>query len=181
MAPTCATAAGTTAPTARNFEATATPHDSPSVERATMENVMSRSLAITVCPQPGLKLEDGGMLQRLGFPDVGPHRRFVSALAIDAVGSGVWMPLSLLYFLHQTSLTLVQLGAAMTIANLAVLPVVPVIGSLVDRLGPKVVMQAGNAGAAVAFALYPFGHSMVAVTVLVFAASGTRSGFWSAL
>ena len=29
------------------------------------------------------------MLQRLGFPAVGPHRRFVSALAIDALGSGV--------------------------------------------------------------------------------------------
>ena len=47
----------------------------------------------------------------LGFPDVGPHRRFVSALAIDALGSGIWMPLSMLYFLHQTDLTLVQLGA----------------------------------------------------------------------
>ena len=44
------------------------------------------------------------MLQRLGFPDVGPHRRFVAALAIDALGSGIWMPLSMLYFLHQTSL-----------------------------------------------------------------------------
>ncbi|MDX6359880.1 MAG: hypothetical protein QOH37_2934 [Nocardioidaceae bacterium] len=121
------------------------------------------------------------MLQRLGFPDVGPHRRFVSALAIDAVGSGVWMPLSMLYFLHQTSLSLVQLGLAMTIANLAVIPVVPMIGTWVDRVGPKVVMQAGNAGAAVSFALYPFAHSMLTVTVLVFAASATRSGFWSAL
>jgi MFS family permease len=126
-------------------------------------------------------LEDGTVLQRLGFPDVGPHRRFVSALAIDAVGSGVWMPLSMLYFLHQTSLTLVQLGLAMTIANLAVIPVVPMIGTLVDRVGPKVVMQAGNAGAAVSFALYPLAHSMLAVTVLVFGASATRSGFWSAL
>jgi MFS family permease len=102
-------------------------------------------------------------------------------LAIDALGSGVWMPLSMLYFLHQTSLTLVQLGLAMTIANLAVIPVVPMIGTMVDRFGPKVVMQAGNAGAAVAFALYPFAHSMVVVTALVFAASATRSGFWSAL
>ena len=31
---------GTTCPTARNFEATATPHDSPSSERATMEKVI---------------------------------------------------------------------------------------------------------------------------------------------
>ncbi len=121
------------------------------------------------------------MLQRLGFPDVGPHRRFVSALAIDALGSGVWMPLSMLYFLHQTSLSLVQLGLAMTIANTVVIPVVPLIGSLVDRVGPRYVMQIGNAGAAGAFVLYPFAHSLVAVTVLVFFATATRQAFWGAL
>jgi len=65
------------------------------------------------------------VLERLGFPDIGSHRRFVSALAIDALGSGIWMPLSMLYFLHQTSLSLVQLGLAMTIANTAALGVVP--------------------------------------------------------
>jgi MFS family permease len=126
-------------------------------------------------------LEDDEVLQRLGFPEVGPHRRFVSALAIDAVGSGIWMPLSMLYFLHQTSLTLVQLGLAMTIANTAVMPVVPLIGSLVDRVGPRRVMQLGNAGAAGAFVLYPFAHSLVVVTLLVFTASLTRSAFWGAL
>ena len=121
------------------------------------------------------------MLQRLGFPDVGPHRRFVSALAIDALGSGVWMPLSMLYFLHQTSLSLVELGLAMTIANTIVIAVVPLIGSMVDRVGPKAVMQIGNAGAAAAFVLYPFAHSLVAVTVLVFFATATRQAFWGAL
>ncbi|HEX4687243.1 MAG TPA: MFS transporter [Nocardioides sp.] len=121
------------------------------------------------------------MLERLGFPDIGPHRRFVSALAIDALGSGIWMPLSMLYFLHQTSLSLVQLGLAMTIANTAVIPVVPAIGSLVDRVGPRAVMQIGNAGAAAAFVLYPYAHSLVAVTVLVFLATATRQAFWGAL
>ncbi len=121
------------------------------------------------------------MLQRLGFPDIGPHRRFVSALGIDALGSGIWMPLSMLYFLHQTSLSLVQLGLAMTIANTVAFVVVPYLGVLVDRLGPKALMQAGNAGAAVAFLLYPFAHSLVAVTALVFCATVTRQAFWSAL
>jgi len=121
------------------------------------------------------------VLQRLGFPDVGPHRRFVGALAIDAVGSGIWMPLSMLYFLHQTSLGLVRLGLAMTVANTLVIPLVAYLGALVDRVGPKRVMQGGNAGAAVTFLLYPFAHSLPAVTVLVFAASLTRTAFWSAL
>jgi len=121
------------------------------------------------------------VLQRLGFPDVGPHRRFVGALALDAVGSGIWMPLSMLYFLHQTSLGLVRLGLAMTIANTLVIPLVTYLGALVDRVGPKRVIQLGNAGAAVSFLLYPFAHSLAAVTLLVFAASLTRTAFWSAL
>src|SRR4051794_23309276 len=91
------------------------------------------------------------------------------------------MPLSMLYFLHQTSLSLVQLGLAMTIANTLALGVVPFLGSLVDRIGPKVMMQAGNAGAAAAFVLYLFAHSLLAVTALVFCATATRQAFWSAL
>jgi MFS family permease len=126
-------------------------------------------------------LEDDLVLQRLGFPDIGPHRRFVSALGIDALGSGVWMPLSMLYFLHQTSLSLVQLGLAMTIANTAAFAVVPFLGVLVDRVGPRLVMQAGNAGAAAAFLLYPFAHALWSVTALVFCATATRQAFWSAL
>src|SRR3954465_3782801 len=43
-APMPATAAGTTEPTARNFDATATPHDSPSADRATIEKVMAAPL-----------------------------------------------------------------------------------------------------------------------------------------
>ena len=35
----------------------------------------------------------------------GEHRRFVTAIAIDAVGSGVFMPVSMLYFLVATPLT----------------------------------------------------------------------------
>src|SRR5213592_699745 len=44
MAPSPATAAGTALPTARNLEATATPQDSPSADRATIEKVMARSM-----------------------------------------------------------------------------------------------------------------------------------------
>ena len=120
------------------------------------------------------------MLRRLGFPDIGRHRRFVAALGIDALGSGLWMPLSLLYFLHQTSLSLVHLGLAMTLANLAVIPLVPVVGSLVDRFGPKGVLQSGNLLQAAAFATYPLVHSVWLVAVAVFVATVGRTMFWGA-
>ena len=118
------------------------------------------------------------MLQRLGFPDVGRHRRFVSALGIDALGGGIWMPLSMLYFLRQTDLTLVELGLVMTVANLAVTPLVPYVGRLVDRLGPKSVMQSGNLIQAASFAAYPFVDSMLTVGIALGVSTVGRTMFW---
>ena len=118
------------------------------------------------------------MLQRLGFPDVGRHRRFVSALGIDALGGGIWMPLSMLYFLRQTDLTLVELGLVMTIANLAVTPLVPYVGRLVDRVGPKSVMQGGNLIQAASFAAYPFVDSMLTVGIALGVSTVGRTMFW---
>ncbi len=120
------------------------------------------------------------MLSRLGFPPIGRHRSFVSALAIDALGSGIWMPLSLLYFLRQTDLTLVELGLVMTIGNLAVTPMVPLVGLMVDRLGPRSVIQVGNLLQAAMFALYPWAESMIAVGVVVGVSSLGRTMFWGA-
>ncbi|HWM72543.1 MAG TPA: MFS transporter, partial [Nocardioides sp.] len=118
------------------------------------------------------------MLQRLGFPDVGRHRRFVSALGIDALGGGIWMPLSMLYFLRQTDLTLVELGLVMTVANLAVTPLVPYVGRLVDRVGPKSVMQSGNVIQAASFAAYPFVDSMLTVGIALGVSTVGRTMFW---
>lgn len=118
------------------------------------------------------------MLSRLGFPSIGRHRRFVTAIGIDAVGSGVWMPVSMLYFVAVTPLRLVQVGAAMSIGALVALPVTLLAGSLVDRYGAKRVLQGGNLLQAAAFAAYPFAHSMLTVTLVVAAATVGRTAFW---
>lgn len=83
-----------------------------------------------------------------------PHRRFVAAIVIDSIGTGVFVPVSMLYFLATTSLTLVQVGAALTAAGLLALPVGPLIGGLVDRYGAKPVLQAANLAQALGFAGY---------------------------
>ncbi|MEI2820519.1 MAG: hypothetical protein V9E81_10060 [Marmoricola sp.] len=77
------------------------------------------------------------MLKRLGFPTIGEHRRFVVALAIDAIGSGVWMPFELLFFVRVTDLPLSHIGAAMSAGALFGIPVSMLMGSVVDRFGPK--------------------------------------------
>ncbi|WP_229916900.1 MFS transporter [Streptomyces fructofermentans] len=91
---------------------------------------------------------------RTARPSTARHRRFVAAIVIDSVGTGVFVPVSMLYFLATTSLTLVQVGAALTTAGLLALPAGPVIGGLVDRCGAKPVLQAANLAQALGFAGY---------------------------
>lgn len=118
------------------------------------------------------------MLSRLGFPPIGRHRRFVTAIGIDAVGSGVWMPVSMLYFLAVTPLTLVQVGLAMSIASLLTLPLTLLVGGVVDRYGAKRVLQLGNLLQAVGFAAYPFAHDLPLVVLVVAVAAAGRTAFW---
>jgi MFS family permease len=115
---------------------------------------------------------------RLGFPEVGTHRRFIAALGIDAVGSGVWQPVSLLYFLAQTDLSLVQVGLAVSIGSLVVLPLVPLAGQLVDAVGSKRLLQAGNLLQAAGFAAYPLAHSLAAVIAVLVLSTVGRTMFW---
>ncbi len=118
------------------------------------------------------------MLTRLGFPSVGNHRRFVTAIGVDAVGSGVFMPVTMLYFLAVTPLTLIQVGAAISLASLVSLPAGPVIGTLVDRVGAKQVLLAGNALQALGFVAYLFVHSFTAVVLWTVVVTLGRTAFW---
>lgn len=118
------------------------------------------------------------MLHRLGFPSVGRHRRFVTAIAIDAIGSGVFMPVSMLYFLVSTDLSLVQVGAAISLANLVTLPTGPVIGSIVDRIGAKQVLLAGNLLQGVGFVAYLATDSFAAVAAWTVLVTLGRTAFW---
>lgn len=118
------------------------------------------------------------MLSRLGFPSIGPHRRFVTAIAVDALGSGVFMPLSMLYFLAVTDLSLVQVGAAISIASAVALPAGPLLGGLVDRFGAKQVLLAGNALQATGFAAYLVTESFAAVLLWTVVVTIGRTAFW---
>ena len=118
------------------------------------------------------------MLSRLGFPAIGRHRLFVTAIGIDALGSGVWMPLSVLYFIRVTDLSLVHVGVALSVAAALSFPLALVIGSLVDRYDAKRVLQGGNVLQAVGFAAYPLAHSVLEVTLVVAIAALGRTAFW---
>jgi MFS family permease len=122
--------------------------------------------------------EDGPVLTRLGFPSVGEHRRFVTAIVADTVGSGLFMPLTLLYFLAMTDLSLVQIGSALSLSALLTMPGAFVIGSLVDHFGPRRMMLAGNLIQAVGMLAYLWADSLLAVALWTTLLNVGRQSFW---
>lgn len=109
---------------------------------------------------------------------MGEHRRFVTAIVADTVGSGLFMPLTLLYFLAMTDLSLVQIGSAMSLSALLTMPGAFVIGSLVDRFGPRRMMLAGNLIQAVGMLAYLWADSLVAVALWTTLLNVGRQSFW---
>lgn len=115
---------------------------------------------------------------KLGFPSLGHHRRFVSAIAIDAVGSGVFMPVSMLYFLVTTDLSLVQIGAAISVASAVAIPAGPLLGGVVDSYGAKHVLLAGNLLQGVGFLAYLVTDSFAGLTLWTILVAVGRTAFW---
>ncbi len=109
---------------------------------------------------------------------MGEHRRFVAAIVADTVGSGLFMPITLLYFLAMTDLSLVQIGSALSLSAVLTMPGAFVIGSLVDRFGPRKMMLAGNLVQAVGMAAYLWADSLVAVALWTALLNIGRQSFW---
>ncbi|WIY04645.1 MFS transporter [Amycolatopsis mongoliensis] len=75
------------------------------------------------------------------------------ALGIDNFGSGLFLPLALVYVTQVVGVPLAMAGTAVTLGTVGGLVVPPLAGRLVDRVGPRVVvigaqlLQAAGAGA----------------------------------
>ncbi|MEU9092886.1 MFS transporter [Streptomyces sp. NPDC087901] len=98
--------------------------------------------------------------------------RYMLGMVIDATGSGMYLPLSLLYFHHVTGMSLTQVGTVMTAAALLGLVGNPVTGILIDRYGARAVVVGGYVLRAAGFATYPLvdsaGPMFVVVAVVAF-------------
>jgi MFS family permease len=94
----------------------------------------------------------------------------VAAFLIDAVGTGMFIPFSLLFFLATTSLPLTRIGLGLSLAALVRIPATIVAGPLSDRFGPRAAIVGSQLLQAAGFAGYLFVHgfwSLVAAAVLV--------------
>lgn len=119
------------------------------------------------------------MLRRLGFPDASAHLALVTGIGIDALGSGVFMPVSILFFLRTTDVPMADVGLALGVAGAIAIPFILVSGDLVDRFGARTVLLASNLIQAVGYGAYVLAQSAVAIALVGAVAAIGQSAFWS--
>ncbi|MCX5198240.1 MFS transporter [Streptomyces sp. NBC_00249] len=90
------------------------------------------------------------------------ERSLLVGAGISAVGIGMYIPFSLVFFHHVTGLSFALVGVVLTATGLAGLAFMPLAGSAVDRFGARKVNLVLYAIRAAGFALYPFAGSLPA-------------------
>ncbi|MEO3849740.1 MFS transporter [Streptomyces sp. B8F3] len=96
----------------------------------------------------------GGQVRGRGKARDGAAWAIPAALGVDAVGSGLYLPLSMVYFLAVTDLSEARVGLLMTAATASALLLPLLVGRVVDRVGPRPVVIAGQLLQAGGFLLY---------------------------
>src|SRR5690348_9305645 len=84
------------------------------------------------------------LARQLGLPRIRGSEGFLIAVFIDALGTGLFLPFSLLYFHVAAGLPLITVGFAASLATVFTLPIAPLTGSLVDRFGARYVVIASQ-------------------------------------
>lgn len=125
-------------------------------------------------------LDKRGVGARLGLPRVAGRGGLLAAMAIDSLGSGLFLPFGVLYFLHTTTLSLTRVGAGLTLAGVFALPTPLAIAGLVDRWQAKTVIAVGNLASAGAFVAYLFVRTEVALIAAALLANVGQRTFWTA-
>ena len=109
------------------------------------------------------------------------RRPLLVALVVDGIGSGLFLPFAVLYFLHTTTIALATVGASLTAASLLALPTPLAVGPLIDRFGPRALTVAGNLVSAAAFGAYLVVGQPWQLVAAAFVAGVGQTTSWTAL
>ncbi len=109
-----------------------------------------------------------------------PGRSLFTALFIDAVGSGLWLPFNLIFFTQAQQVALGPAGVALTAGALVGLVVGQLSGGVLDRVGPYAALVVSNLARALVFSLYPVVHHPWQVAVVAAAVSAGDRVYWTA-
>jgi MFS family permease len=126
------------------------------------------------------KKVQGTLTQRLGLPKMQGHNALVLAFLIDALGTGLYLPFSLLYFQKIAGLALPAIGVTHTAATLLTLTVIPITGTLVDRFGGQHLVVASQLLQALGFLGYLIVHSIPMLLGMAFLVTAGSRIFYTA-
>ena len=101
------------------------------------------------------------------------------ALAVDMLGSGLLLPVSLLYFTNVTGLRLSIVGPLLSIAALASLPVPLIVGHFADRTRPLDRVLAAQVLQGAAYAAYGLVRGPGTMLIVAIVAAVGQRLFWS--
>lgn len=105
----------------------------------------------------------------------------VSALVVDSIGNGLFLPLSLLFFAALTDVPLALIGLLVSLANAATLPIPLLAGRLADRVGPLPLVVGSQLAQGVGYLAYPRVDEPVGILLASgLVAVGVRF-FWSSV
>ncbi|MCC9307357.1 MFS transporter [Kitasatospora sp. RB6PN24] len=105
------------------------------------------------------------------------ERSLLAGLAIDALGNGMYIPFSLIFFRHVTGLPLAVIGLVLTATGLVSMALLPSIGTLTDRFGARRMQLALYLVRALGFAAYPFAHALPVFGAVALVTTIATQGF----
>lgn len=97
--------------------------------------------------------------------------------AVNGIGTGMYVPFTLVFFHAVTGLSFTVVGAVLTSTGLAGIAALPLAGTAVDRYGAKRVQYALYGVRVAGFALYPFAHSLAAFAAVALVTAAADRAF----
>jgi len=104
------------------------------------------------------------------------ERALIAGMLVDAIGSGMYVPFSLIFFQRVTGLPLAVIGAVLTVTGFLGMAALPAAGAIVDRFGAHRTRQAVYLVRGLGFLAYPWGTSLGAfAAIATVSAAGERA------
>lgn len=109
------------------------------------------------------------------------HLGYLTAMVIDSMGSGLWIPFALLFFTFGRGMKLAEAGVALTTGSmLSLLGGGLITGTIVDRIGPFRSAALSSLIRVIAFPMYLVGSTFAWVAAIAVAISFADRLFWAA-
>jgi hypothetical protein len=105
----------------------------------------------------------------------------MGALVVDSIGSGLFIPLALIYFVEMTEVSQITVGVILSAAGVLALPLPALAGYLADRFGALPLIIGSHCLQAAGFVGYGFATQPVAILLTVLLTTAGVRIFWSTI